>query len=61
MAKHLTRRLRGPAVSVAILTWNGAATIRETLLGVLGQSVPVKRIVIADSSSTDQGEKATTW
>ena len=53
MAKHLTRRPRGPSVSVAIPTWNGAATISETLLGVLSQSVPVKRIVIADSSSTD--------
>ncbi len=53
MAASRAHSRRFPAVSVAIPTWNGAATIRETLLGVLGQSVPVRRIVIADSSSTD--------
>ncbi len=43
-----------PSVTVVIPTYNGAATISEVLRGVMFQRMPVSKILVVDSSSTDK-------
>ena len=41
-------------VSVIVPTFNCAATIRETLDSILGQSRPAEEILVMDDGSTDE-------
>lgn len=41
------------SISVALCTHNGSAFLREQLLSILRQSVPVSEIVLSDDASTD--------
>lgn len=43
----------GPAISVALCTYNGAGFIREQLESILAQTVRPDQLVVADDGSTD--------
>ena len=48
--------MQGPAegISVLVPVWNAAATLRASLLSILGQVLPPLEVVVVDDGSTDR-------